>query len=118
VEVIRRLGGQWPDQMVAVTMNRLRCKPADGNLWTTVRLRELRERLGIAPFDPTLQRAEAISADEAATRLGIYLGSVQKLIREGVRRAAVTAVPAPCTSTLTLWSARSATLLISGRASR
>ena len=30
VEVIRKLGGQWPDRDLAVTMNRMRCKPADG----------------------------------------------------------------------------------------
>ena len=84
VEVIRKLGGQWPDREVAVTMNRMRCKPADGKAWTTVRVRELRERLGIAPFDPAAARVETISVDETATRLGICVGSVQKLIREGV----------------------------------
>jgi hypothetical protein len=84
VEVIRKLGGQWPDREVAVTMNRMRCKPSDGKAWTTVRVRELRERLGIAPFDPTSQRAETISADETATRLGICVGSVHKLIRLGI----------------------------------
>jgi hypothetical protein len=84
VEVIRKLGGQWPDREVAVTMNRMRCKPADGQAWTTVRVGELRERLGIAPFDPTLPRAETISAEEAATRLGICVRSVHKLIRRGV----------------------------------
>jgi hypothetical protein len=65
-------------------MNRMRCKLADGNAWTTVRVRELRERLGIAAFDPTLSGAETISADAAAIRLGICVGSVQKLIRKGV----------------------------------
>src|SRR5262249_56878507 len=45
VEVIRKIGGHWPDYQVAVTMNRMRCKPADGKAWTTVRVRELRERL-------------------------------------------------------------------------
>jgi hypothetical protein len=84
VEVIRKLGGQWPDREVAVTMNRMRCKPADGQAWTTVRVGELRERLGIAPFDPTLPRAETITAEEAATRLGICVRSVHKLIRRGV----------------------------------
>jgi hypothetical protein len=66
-----------------VTMNRMRCKPADGNAWTTVRVRELRERLGIGSFDPTLPRAETISADAAAIRLGICVGSLHKLIRKG-----------------------------------
>jgi len=83
VEAVRKLGGQLPDRELAVTMNRMRCKPADGNTWTTVRVRELRERLGIAAFDPTLSRTETISADAAATRLGICIGSVQKLIRKG-----------------------------------
>jgi DNA invertase Pin-like site-specific DNA recombinase len=84
VEVVRKLGGQWPDREVAVTMNRMRCKPSDGKAWTTVRVRELRERLGIAPFDPQSDRVKTISADETANRLGICVGSVQKLIREGV----------------------------------
>ena len=65
-------------------MNRMRCKPSDGNAWTTVRVRELRERLGIAPFDPTIPHADTISADAAAIRLGICVGSVHKLIRKGV----------------------------------
>jgi hypothetical protein len=65
-------------------MNRMRCKPSDGKAWTTVRVCELRERLGIAAFDPTVPRAETISADAAAIRLGICVGSVHKLIREGV----------------------------------
>ena len=83
VEVIRKLGGQWPDREVASTMNRMRCKPADGKAWTTVRVQELRDRLGIAPFDPSASQVETVSADEAAVRLGICIGSVRKLIREG-----------------------------------
>ena len=39
---------------------------------------------GSPRIDPTLLRAETISADAAATRLGICVGSVHKLIREGV----------------------------------
>ena len=52
VEVMRKLGGQWPDRELAVTTNRMRCKSADGKSWTTVRVRELRERLEIPVFDP------------------------------------------------------------------
>lgn len=84
VEVIRKLGGQWPDRELAVTMNRMRCKSADGESWTTVRVRELRERLGIAAFDPAAPRNETISVDETAHRLKICVGSVLRLIREGV----------------------------------
>lgn len=84
VEAVQTLGGHWPDREVAATMNRMRCKPPDGKAWTTVRVRELRERLGIAPFDPNLQRIEAISVDKAAIRLGICVGSIYKLIRTGI----------------------------------
>lgn len=84
VEVVRKMGGKWPDRELAVTMNRMRCKTADGGTWTTVRVRELRERLGIAAFDPNAPRVETITVDEAARRLAICVGSVYRLIREGV----------------------------------
>jgi hypothetical protein len=84
VKIIRKIGGQWPDYQVAVTMNRMRCKPEDGKAWTTVRVRELREGLGIAPFDPASRTEQTICIDKAALRYGICVGSVYKLIREGV----------------------------------
>ena len=57
---------------------------ADGKAWTTVRVRELRERLSIAPFDPASKTEEMITIDKAALRLGICVGSIYKLIRQGV----------------------------------
>jgi hypothetical protein len=72
------------DRELSVTMNRMRCKSADGQSWTTVRVRELRERLGIAAFDSTKPAEETISVDETARRLSICVGSVLRLIRERV----------------------------------
>jgi len=83
VEVIRKLGGQWPDRELAVTMNRMRCKTEDGETWTTVRVAALRDRLGVPAFDPDADRPEMITVDATARRLGIYSGSVHKLIRSG-----------------------------------
>ena len=71
-----------PDRELGVTMRWMRCKPADGNAWTTVRVRELRERPGTGAFDPTLPRTETVSAD--ADPPGICVGSVHKLICGGV----------------------------------
>jgi hypothetical protein len=82
VDVVRVLGGKWSDREVAVTMNRMRCSRSDGNTWTTFRVRELRERLGVAPHDATAPRTH-VSVDDAAKRLGICVGSVHRLIREG-----------------------------------
>ena len=84
VEVIRKLGGHWPDKDMAVTMNRMRCKNTDGESWTTVRVRALRERLGIAAFDPTIPRPKTISVDETAHRFKICVESVHRLIKTGI----------------------------------
>ncbi len=84
VESMRKLGGHWPDRELAVTLNRMRCKTSDGRSRTASRVRELRERLGIAAFDPAAVLIETISVDAAAHRLKICVGSVKPLIREGV----------------------------------
>jgi hypothetical protein len=94
-EVMRKLGGRWPDRQLAVTMNRMRCRSTDGKSWTTVRVRELRERLGIAEFDPALASRETISVDETARRLNICVGSVHRLIREGILPAEQAMYSAP-----------------------
>lgn len=74
-----------PEQReLAVTMNRMRCKSTDGQSWTTVWVRELRERLGFAAFDPTFSRGETISIDETVRRLQICVASDLPLIRERV----------------------------------
>ena len=84
VDAMGKLGGHWPARDVAITMNRMRCRSEDGGSWTTVRVRELRERLGIAPFDSATAGPETITADETSQRLGIAVASVHKLIRNGI----------------------------------
>jgi len=83
VEVMRTLGGNWPDRELAVTMNRMRCKTPDGKTWTVARVRDLRERLGVPVFDPATVSVETITVDETAHRLDICVGSVKRLIHEG-----------------------------------
>lgn len=80
--VMRKLGGQWPDWELAVTMNQMRCRTAGGETWTTVKVRELREQMGIAEFDPATSQ-ETISVGKTARRLGICTASVHQLIRTG-----------------------------------
>lgn len=83
VEAMRKMGGRWTDREVAVALNRARCRHESGGTWTTVRVSELREKLGIAAYDPSRPRKETVTADEAAIRLGICIGSIRKLINEG-----------------------------------
>jgi hypothetical protein len=51
VDTLRKLAGHWPDRELAVSLNRMRCKTGDGETWTTVRVKEMRERLGLAEYD-------------------------------------------------------------------
>ena len=63
-------------------MNRMRCRSEDGRTWTTVQVRDLREQLGIAVFDPATVGVEIASADEAAHRLGVLQRGVHTSTRQ------------------------------------
>ena len=84
VEALRKLAGHWPDRELAVSLNRMRCKTSDGETWTTVRVREMRERLGIAEYDPAKADRQMISLMKAAERLGICVGSAKSLVIKGI----------------------------------
>jgi hypothetical protein len=62
----------------------MRCKTGDGETWTTVRVREMRERLGLPEYDSAKVGEEAISLAKAAERLGICVGSAKRLALKGV----------------------------------
>ncbi len=83
VDALRKLAGHWPDREIAVTLNRIRCKTGDGETWTTVRVKELRERLGLSEFNPACADGEMISLMKAAERLGICVGSAKSLVLKG-----------------------------------
>ncbi|MDK1494837.1 recombinase family protein [Sinorhizobium sp. 7-81] len=82
VEALRKLGGHWPDRELAVSLNRMLCKTGDGESWTTVRVRDMRERLGIPEYDATKGDVPMISLTKAAEKLGICVGSAKSLVRE------------------------------------
>ena len=84
VDVLRKLAGHWPDRELAVSLNRMRCKTSDGESWTMVRVRDLRERLGIAEHDPGKADKTMIGLMKAAERLGICMGSAKSLALKGI----------------------------------
>ena len=84
VEALRKLAGHWPDRELAVSLNRMRCKTSDGETWTTVRVREMRERLGLPEHDPAKPGGEMVSLMKAAAQLGICVGSARSLVEKGV----------------------------------
>ena len=84
VEALRKLAGHWPDKELAVSLNRMRCKTGDGETWTTVRVREMRERLGLPEYDSEKSNGTMINLGKAAQRLGICIGSDKTLALKGV----------------------------------
>jgi DNA invertase Pin-like site-specific DNA recombinase len=84
VDALRKLAGYWPDRELAVSLNRMRCKTGDGETWTTVRVKEMRERLGLADYDPDRADDTMISLMKAAEQLGICVGSAKSLVLRGI----------------------------------
>jgi len=87
VAALRKLAGHWPDRELAVSLNRMLCKTSDGETWTTVRVREMRERLGLPEYDPEKNAGKYISLGKAAEQLGICRGSAQSLVERGILSA-------------------------------
>ena len=84
VDALRKLADHLPDKEIAVSLNRMRCKTSDGETWTTVRVRETRERLGIPEHAQRQNDGQMICLMKAAERLGICVGSAKSLVLRGV----------------------------------
>jgi hypothetical protein len=84
VDVLRRLAGHWPDRELATTLNRMRCRTSDDETWSTVRVREMRERLGLPECKAPPVSSEMISLMKAARHLGISIGSAKTLALKGI----------------------------------
>lgn len=84
VDALRKLAGHLPDKEIAVALNRMRCKTNDGETWTTVRVREMRERLGIPEHTQRQDNDQMICLTKAAQRLGICIASAKRLVLRGV----------------------------------
>jgi hypothetical protein len=84
VDALRKLAEHLPDKEIAVSLNRMRCKTGDGGTWTTVRVREMRERLGIPEHAQPQKNDQMICLLKAAERLGISVGSAKSLVLRGV----------------------------------
>src|SRR5262249_4819460 len=84
IDVLRQLAGHWPDREIAVSLNRMRCKTGNDETWTTVRVKEVRECLGLAEYASSRTEEKMISLMKAAERLGICVGSAKSLVLRGI----------------------------------
>jgi hypothetical protein len=84
IEVIRTMAGQFPDDQIANTLNRLRLRTGVDNPWNQQRVYSVRHRLQLPVFDASQCRRNEISLAEAAERLNLSPPSVRKMIDQKI----------------------------------
>ena len=83
IAVIRKMAGQFTDEQIAATLNRLRLRTGVDNAWNENRVYSVRHRLQLPAFDVNVRRNE-ITLKEAAERLNLSPPSVRKMIDEKI----------------------------------
>ena len=80
VEAVRRMVGQFSDEQIASTLNRLGMRTGAGNTWNEARVYSLRRHHQLPDYDATRSPAVTLTLDQAAGRLGISVTAVRRLI--------------------------------------
>lgn len=86
VELLRELAPCYPDEEIARIFNCHQFKTGYGNPWNRTRVRVLRAKNKIVPFDRK-QKREVLSLNEAAKRLDVNTYIVRQLIKKGLIEA-------------------------------
>ena len=81
-DLITQMAGQYRDEQIAGTLNRLGLRTGAGNSWDAARIRALRAKLDLPAFDPARPGPVMLSLDQAATQLCTCRTSVRRLIRD------------------------------------
>lgn len=79
------MAGQYPDDIIASTLNRLGFSTGYGNTWKKHLVCSLRGRLDLPTYDPTKRQAQdTLTAEQAAGKLGVSMRTVRELLRINV----------------------------------
>jgi excisionase family DNA binding protein len=95
IDVIRQMAGNYPDEQIAATLNRLRRHTGTGNAWNKRRVYWARHHYKIPAFAPAQQSNEYLTLEQAAERLGVSPSSVRKMIEQKKLVASQIVVGAP-----------------------
>jgi excisionase family DNA binding protein len=80
IEVARRMVGQFSDEQIAATLNRLGMRTGAGNTWNVARVYSLRHHHQLPESKATDSPAGTLTLDQAAGRLGVSVTAVRRLI--------------------------------------
>jgi excisionase family DNA binding protein len=84
VDIVRQMAADYPDEEIALTLNRLGLKTGVGNTWNEVRIRSLRSHLGLPACKPTERNRAWLNLQQAAKRLSVSATVVRRLIAHKV----------------------------------
>lgn len=86
VEIVRQMATSYPDEEIALTLNRLRLRTGAGNTWNEARVRSLRSYLKLPAYKAE-QADGRLNMLQAAERLGVSPTVVRRLIAGKVLQA-------------------------------
>jgi len=84
IEIIRQMAGQYSDEDIAATLNRLKLRTGAGNSWQAHRVQWARSHNGFASYNPANTDASMLTLEQAALQLQISEHSVRRLINEKI----------------------------------
>jgi hypothetical protein len=82
--VMRSMAGQWSDQDIAASLNRMGMPTGQGKTWTAHRVGSIRRVNGIHGYLSAEKNGEWLTMRDAAAKLGVSHHQVRKLIKAGI----------------------------------
>jgi len=95
VEVIRAMAGQWSDEHIAASLNRMGMPTGQGKTWTAHRVSSLRRVRGIHAYKPAEGDGQWLTMSQAAAKLGVTNHRIRSLIKQGLLSAEQVVARAP-----------------------
>jgi DNA invertase Pin-like site-specific DNA recombinase len=87
VEVIRRMAGQWSDEHIAASLNRMGMPTGQGKTWTAIRVASMRRLRDIHAYKPAESDGQWLTMSQAAAKLGVTNHRIRSLIKQGLMPA-------------------------------
>jgi hypothetical protein len=95
LEVIRRMAGNWPDDQIAATLNRLGLRTGQDNTWDLRKVQAVRRTHDIRAYKSAYKDGDWVTMSEAAQKLGVTNHVIRYLIRNGLLPAEQVVARAP-----------------------
>lgn len=95
IKTIGCMAGKWPDQQIALTLNRLKIRTGSGLTWTEGRIRAIRHQHKLPAYDPSNAIDDTLSLQQAAQLLCVSTTVVRRLIESRALAAIQVAPGAP-----------------------